>query len=167
MIRIARALAFALAALVFFAAPPATAENPMLFTDFRTGVAINGYDPVAYFTQGEPRQGDPAFAYEWNGATWHFASAEHRDAFAADPERYAPKYGGFCAYAVAKGNRVPADPKVWSIVDDRLYLNLSPNVQKVWEEDRRDYILAADRNWTPEIVEPGRTKFEPAGAGNR
>ena len=165
MTRIFRSLAVVLAAAIGTAAllppGPARAENPEIFANFRNGVAIFGYDPVAYFTDGAAREGDPAHALEWKGATWHFVSAENRDAFAANPERYAPQYGGYCAYAIAKGSAKEADPKVFTIVDDKLYLNLSPNVKKVWEEDMHDLIVSADNNWPEALIQKGRTKFEP------
>ncbi len=167
MTRILRTLAVAVVGAVLLAGGPAMAEKPEIFVDFRTGVALHGYDPVAYFTEGAPREGDPVHSLEWNGATWHFASAENRETFAANPEKYAPKYGGYCAYAITKGNAVPADPKVFTIVDDELYLNLSPNVRKVWQEDLRANIAAGDNNWPEALVEKGRTKFEPSGGGDR
>lgn len=116
------------------------------------GVALMGTDPVAYFTLGAPTAGDPEFAHTWNGTTWHFANAEHRDLFVEDPERYAPEYGGFCAYAVSRGYTAPIDPTAWRIVEDRLYLNLSPRVQGLWEQDIPGHIVRADQNW-PTLAE--------------
>jgi hypothetical protein len=84
------------------------------------------------------------------GANWRFASAENRDRFAADPERYAPQYGGYCAYAVSEGTTADIDPEAWKVVDGKLYLNLSKDVQKLWEQDIPGYIEKADANW-PEI----------------
>ncbi|NJL99988.1 MAG: YHS domain-containing protein [Synechococcaceae cyanobacterium SM2_3_2] len=124
---------------------PSPASPPLTFaTD---GVAILGTDPVAYFTLGTATAGDPAFAHDWNGVTWHFANAEHRDLFAADPDRYAPQYGGFCAYAVSRGYTADIDPNAWRIVEDKLYLNLSPRVQSLWERDIPGNISRADQNW--------------------
>ena len=155
------ALGFALAHV-----PANAADNPPVNTG-DSGYAIHGYDPVAYFADGEPRPGDPAYAHEWNGATWLFASAEHRDTFAADPERYAPQFGGYCAYAVAKGKVANGDPRVWSIVDDRLYLNLGPSVQTLWEEDVKAHIAAAMNNWPEALVDPGRRSKTPETASDR
>jgi YHS domain-containing protein len=112
-----------------------------------TGSAIEGYDPVAYFKEGRPVEGDSDYSYEWMGATWYFASAEHRDLFAADPERYAPQYGGYCAWAVSQGYTAKIDPQAWAVVDDRLYLNYSQDVQKRWQEDVPGNIAKADANW--------------------
>lgn len=123
--------------------------NPVNVTS--DGVAIKGYDPVSYFTEGRPVKGKKEFQYEWEGAKWRFASAEHRDLFKADPGKYAPQYGGYCAYAVSQGKTADIDPDAWNIVDGRLYLNLSKDVQKIWSRDIPGYIRKADRNW-PRIL---------------
>ena len=102
---------------------------------------------MAYFTLGEPTEGSDDHTTEWSGATWKFANADHLAKFKADPERYAPQYGGHCAYAVAKGDLVKIDPEAWSIVDDKLYLNYSPSIQDKWDADRSDYIAKADQQW--------------------
>ncbi len=114
------------------------------------GVAIHGYDPVAYFTEGRPTLGSESFAYTWQGARWHFATEENRRRFEADPERYAPQYGGFCAFAVSRGGTADIDPEAWSIVDGRLFLNLSSLVRRRFELRLNHNIEEADRQW-PEI----------------
>ena len=111
------------------------------------GVAVRGTDVVAYFTEGRPRPGRPEFEHEWRGARWRFATAAHRDAFAADPARYAPAYGGFCAYAVSEGYTAPIDPAAWKIVEGRLFLNYDRAVQRRWERDIPGRIARADANW--------------------
>ncbi len=123
----------------------AFAAKPPVFAD--GGVAINGYDPVAYFTQSEPVKGDAAFTSEWNGASWQFSSAETKAMFDADPEKYAPHYGGYCAYAVSKGYTATTDPDAWSIVDDKLYLNYSKTVRALWRRNEAANIAKADANW--------------------
>ena len=125
------------------------AEKPINATLF--GVAIKGYDPVAYFTDAKPMKGDAAFAAEWNGATWRFANAANRDAFKAAPEKYAPQYGGYCAWAVSQGYTAGIDPDAWKIVNGRLYLNYSADVQKKWSGDVPGHIAKADLNW-PKIL---------------
>jgi YHS domain-containing protein len=115
------------------------------------GVAVRGTDVVAYATQGRPVAGNAAFTHDWRGATWRFASAAHRDLFAADPERYAPAYGGFCAFAVSEGYTAPIDPAAWRIVDGRLFLNFDRAVQRRWERDIPGRIARADARW-PEIA---------------
>ena len=138
-----RLLAAAAAAL--FVALPAAAD--VINSTFLGNDAIKGYDPVAYFTEGRPVKGSSEFEYEWMGADWRFATAANRDAFAAEPEKYAPQYGGYCAYAVSQNTTADIDPEAWKIVGDRLYLNLSKDVQKLWEQDVPGYIQKADVNW--------------------
>ena len=118
-----------------------------VFTGSTNGVAINGYDPVGYFTESKPVKGSAEFSHTWDGKDWHFASEENRSKFAADPVRYAPKYGGFCAYAMASGYQASTVPEAWSIVDDKLYLNYSLGVRKRWDADQQNYIKLGDKNW--------------------
>jgi YHS domain-containing protein len=134
-------LAFALLAL---GALPAAADPPVYQVN---GVALGGTDPVAYATEGRPVEGDAAYSASYDGATWHFASAVNRDLFLSDPERYAPQYGGWCAYAAAKGAKAPTDPDAWSVINGRLYLNFSEDVRSRWLGDAADYIAAADAAW--------------------
>ena len=111
------------------------------------GIALKGYDVVAYFTQGKDLKGSAEFQHQWKNATWRFAAAENRDLFAADPEKYAPQFGGYCAYGVTKGYLAPIDPKAWKIVRDKLYLNYNLEMQKVWEKDQADNIATGIRLW--------------------
>ena len=111
------------------------------------GVAVDGSDVVAYFTQGEPVKGSATYSHDWNGVTWHFANAANRDTFAADPNAYAPQYGGYCAWAVSQGYTASTVPDAWRIVDNRLYLNFSRRIQRRWEKDIPTRIAAADANW--------------------
>lgn len=114
-------------------------------------VAIRGYDPVAYFVDKEPKPGNEEYQHIWNGATWQFSSAENRDAFVADPEAYAPQYGGFCAWAIAaKGKLYSTQPSNWKIVENKLYLNYSDGVQRKWEKDIPGFIVEGDKRW-PQI----------------
>lgn len=122
-------------------AQPAGAVNA------EAGIAVRGTDVVAYVTEGRPVRGRAEFAHAWRGATWRFASAAHRDLFAADPERYAPAYGGFCAYAVSEGYTAPIDPAAWRIVEGRLFLNFDRSVQRRWEADIPGRIARADAAW--------------------
>ena len=110
-------------------------------------IAILGYDPVAYFTVSEPQRGDPQFEHVWQEARWHFASAEHRDMFVAEPRRYAPRYGGFCAGAMALGWKAPIDPEAWVIIDDRLYLAFNTRGLEPYADDPEATIAEADANW--------------------
>ncbi len=121
------------------------AEDPV-FTG-RGEFAINGYDSVAYHLEMKPVKGDSDFTAEWNGAIWRFKSADNRDRFASEPERWAPKYGGYCAWAVSNNYTATTDPRAWSVVDDRLYLNYSRSVRRTWSEDIPGNIRRADANW--------------------
>ena len=110
-------------------------------------VAIEGTDPVAYFTEGRPVEGTKAHSLEYMGATWRFASAENKAAFEADPDKYAPQYGGYCAWAVSQGYTAGIDPAAWTIVEGKLYLNYDESVMKTWLADRDALIDRADANW--------------------
>lgn len=110
--------------------------------------AIDGYDVVAYFIDAKPIKGDVQFNHEWEGATWYFASAKHRDLFKANPTQYAPAFGGFCAYGVSKGYKVKIEAEAWDIVDGVLYLNYNMETQQHWKKERPGYIAAAKNNWS-------------------
>ncbi len=147
MLRRNSRLAAAAATLLGPLANAARAAEPPVYTGLFSRLAVGGYDTVAYFTEGRPVEGDARFVVRHQGAEWRFASAEHRDRFAASPERYAPQYGGYCAWAVAQGYTASGDPQRWRIVDGRLYLNYDAEVQRKWEQDIPGFIARADRNW--------------------
>ena len=109
-------------------------------------LALKGYDPVAYFTEKRPMVGDPQFQYEWDGATYRFASAKHLELFKADPDRYLPQYNNWCAASVAKGVKVPGDPEYWLVVDGRLYLFGGPIGPGLMRADPT-MKNKADENW--------------------
>ena len=138
----------AAASFLFVIAMPLHAEaKSEIYKNWR-GIAIKGYDPVAFHKAGKPAEGSSKFELEWKDAKWRFASAEHRDVFRADPTKYAPQYGGYCAWAVAQGTTAGVDPEnAWKIVDGRLYLNYSVEVKKKWEMDIPGNIKKADANW--------------------
>lgn len=142
-----RSLAAGIALLVAAAAAgPANALEPV-YTGTFSSTAVGGYDPVAYFTQGKPVEGKREFSTKWKGAEWRFATAANLEAFKADPEKYAPQYGGYCSWAVSQGYDASADPEQWSIVDGKLYLNYNADIQKKWSADKAALIKAADKNW--------------------
>lgn len=114
------------------------------------GVAIKGHDPVAYFNASQPTKGAMAYTASHRGATYWFASAANRDAFKANPDKYAPQFGGFCAMGVALDKKLDGDPTAWKIVDGKLYLNVSKTVQQKWLEDVPGNLVKANANW-PEI----------------
>lgn len=112
--------------------------------------AIRGYDPVAYFKQNKAIKGHKDLSTTWQGAEWHFSSQANLNAFKAEPEKYAPQYGGYCAYGVAQGYTPEIDPSAYKVANGKLYLNLSPAVLKKWKKDIPGYVKEADKNW-PEL----------------
>ena len=138
--------AFLAAAPVNVLVPTAQAE-PAVYTGRFSNTALQGYDPVAYFTDGQPVKGSKEFSTEYNGATFQFASAANRDTFLADPADYAPQYGGYCAWAMADGKYAKGDAKYWKIVDGKLYLNYNAGIQKKWNADIPGFIEKADTQW--------------------
>ena len=128
------------------AAACSTAEAVALNTD-DTGLSLRGYDAVAYFAVNNAVKGDAKYSYVWNGATWLFSSEENMNKFKADPEAYAPEFGGYCAYAVSEGYTADADPEAWKIVDGKLYLNYNRDVQKTWEKNEAERIVNGKKNW--------------------
>jgi YHS domain-containing protein len=113
----------------------------------KDGVALRGHDPVAYFSDNKPLKGSPEHQAEYKGSTFHFASKANRDAFVADSAKYAPQYGGFCAYGMASGYKAATDPAAFSIVDGKLYLNYNRDIQTQWSADRPGFIDKANGNW--------------------
>ncbi len=145
MRKLLAALAIAFSSL--FIAAPAYADEAPVYTSFLSRVAVSGYDPVAYFTDGRPVRGSQQFSTTYQGYEYRFASAAHRDAFRAAPARYLPQYGGYCAWAVSQGYTASADPTNWRIVDGRLYLNYNDEIQRRWEQDIPGHIRNANANW--------------------
>lgn len=125
----------------------ALADRAPVWTPLGSNLALRGFDPVAYFRAGRPVQGLAQFSTRHQGAEFRFASAANRDAFMAAPARYAPQYGGYCAWAVSQGYTAGVDPQAWRIVDGRLYLNYNRDIQRRWEADIPGHIAAANRNW--------------------
>lgn len=126
-----------------FAAPPINTLSGGLF-DRQTGTAIRGYDSVAYFTENKPVKGKEEFSTDWNGAKWLFASKENLNLFKANPEKYAPQYGGYCAYGVAVDNLVSIEPDKFTIINGKLYLNYDADVQSTWRKSPDKYISDAN-----------------------
>ncbi|MCF8468305.1 MAG: YHS domain-containing protein [Sneathiella sp.] len=120
------------------------------------GLAVHGFDVVAYFTDGKPVKGDAEMAIVHGDATYRFASQANLDAFKADPEKYSPAYGGYCAYGVAVGAKFDGDPNYWRIVDGKLYLNLDQNIANAFGEDVAGAIEKAEANW------PGLRDLDPS-----
>ncbi len=136
-------------ALLLFSAVQA---EDHIYTGLFSNKALDGHDPVAYFTLGRPVKGQKRFRLKYQGVDWYFSSAEHRRLFQADPEKYAPRYGGYCAWAVAHGTTARGDPRQWTIREGRLYLNYDADIQKDWLADPQRWIREADNNW-PAVLE--------------
>ena len=110
-------------------------------------LALRGYDPVAYFTEEKALVGRKEFTHEYADANWRFASAVNRDLFASNPERYAPQFGGYCAWGISQAKLFGGDPRIWKVVDGKLYVNYNKEIEKTWERDIPGFIEKADHNW--------------------
>lgn len=135
-----------------------------------TGFAVSGYDVVAYFdleqvpvgqTQPEGVPGKADITAEYNGATFAFSSEENKERFVADPAAFVPQYDGHCAYGVSKGGKVPGNPNLWRIIDDKLYLNITPNVVTFWEEDIPGNLELSENNWVSIEADAASTNTIP------
>lgn len=124
---------------------------PQVYAATKEKLAVSGYDPVAYFVAGAPTKGLPGISAMHEGVTWRFADDANKAAFLADPAKYAPQYGGYCAYAVSQGYTASADPNAWEIVDGKLYLNYNRSVAASWSKQARDYIKTGDSHWAKRI----------------
>jgi YHS domain-containing protein len=138
--------------IALFAARPGSAlaaseKTPVAAVNTAGGTGVKGYDPVAYFTLGQPTPGVEQYTYQWKGATYRFASADNQQLFKADPGKYLPQYGGYCAYAMSINRIADIDPSRWAIVDGKLYLNNNYLSYHLWSLNKSGNIAAADRNW--------------------
>jgi YHS domain-containing protein len=111
------------------------------------GVAIKGYDPVAYFTENAPVKGSKQFSYSWEGTEWNFKNQSNLDTFKANPEKYAPQFGGYCAYGASENHKAPTEADAFTIVNDKLYLNYNKKVKEMWIKDTKGRIETAEKNW--------------------
>ena len=143
---------FILVAGMMFAGLPGSAvagssASPVAAVNTADGLALKGYDPVAYFTDGQPTKGADQYSFQWKGVTYRFASAENLKRFKADPDKYLPQYGGYCAYAMSLNRIADIDPSRWAIVDGKLYLNNGFVAEKLWSLNKSGNIASGDRNW--------------------
>ncbi len=132
--------------LVSFYSSVSLAKSPV-YIDGYTGLAIRGYDTVAFFTEDKAVKGSDQYTTEYKSATWHFSSEENLAKFIASPEKYAPQYGGYCAYAVSQDTTASIKPAAFTIHDGKLYLNYSKGVRKTWLRDMENHISRANENW--------------------
>lgn len=144
--------AASLSAVSMLTAAAATARQAPVFSGIVKGVAVGGYDPVSYFSEGKPAPGKPTITLEHLGATWRFATVANRAAFIADPARYAPQYGGYCAWAVSQGYTAKGDPLAWTVTGGKLYLNYNQSVKRGFDKNLAGNIAKADANW-PKVLE--------------
>ena len=154
------ALALVAASSIAAAAPEAVAPVRHLVNVNAQGVVVDGYDVVAYFTDGKPTQGSSAISSEYDGGIYWFASAEHKDLFDAAPAKYAPQFGGFCAYAVSRKGLRPVDPAIFHFVDGKLFLQHTQKAFDLFEKDERGNTRKAYANW-PVLVKKKAAKFQP------
>jgi hypothetical protein len=123
----------------------AFAQKAVIFSP--NGQAIKGYDPVAFFVKQSAIKGYDSLTYRWSDANWYFSSKAHLDSFKANPEKYAPQYGGYCAYGTAQGHRAPTETDTWTVVDDKLYFNYNNKVKNLWMGKQATLIEAANQQW--------------------
>jgi YHS domain-containing protein len=135
---------------------PVLAQNKTLLNLDSTGVAIQGYDPVAFFTDHKPVKGDPKFLAKHDGAIYFFASKEHRDMFKADPAKYEPEFGGYCAYGVSRNRLVEIDVDAFQIVNGKLLLQYNKGVRKDFNEDQAGNLAKANANWPGLVAKKGK-----------
>ncbi|MFC0515784.1 YHS domain-containing (seleno)protein [Mucilaginibacter angelicae] len=137
-----------IAALAFVTAIQVHAQQSEIFAP--GGKAIKGYDPVAFFKESKPVKGSDKFQYKWKDATWFFSTNENLEAFKADPEKYAPQYGGYCAYGTSQGHKAPTQTDTWTVLNDKLYFNYNDKLKELWTKDQANLIKIADEKW-PEV----------------
>ena len=139
-----------LLALILFTGAAHAAKDP-IYTPLLNNRAVGGYDVVSYFTEDAPIKGDKQFQTSYMGADWYFASQDNLDLFLADPGKYTPQYGGYCAYAAALGSTAKGDPLQYHLHDGKLFLNINQDIKQTWLGDKLNYIEKADKNW-PDLL---------------
>lgn len=122
-------------------------ETPLPAIFSPGGIALRGYDPVSYFTEGKPARGDSSISIMHEGVTWRFASVRNKESFQANPAAYMPQYGGYCAFGMSRGYKAPTEADAWTLVDGKLYFNYNTKVRESWNKDQKTYIDKADQNW--------------------
>ena len=134
-----------IAALLLFSTVNLFAQRSEIFV--KAGSAINGYDAVAYFKEAKPVKGQDAFSYKWKASNWLFTSQQNLDSFKLDPEKFAPQFGGYCAYGMSEAYKAPTDPTAFTIVENKLYLNYNSRVKEIWSKDMPKRIEDANGHW--------------------
>jgi YHS domain-containing protein len=140
-----------LAVMTIFAAPAANAADP-IYTSTFSNIAVGGYDTVSYFSGQGPVKGKSEFSTNWQGAKWNFASAQNLASFKSNPEKYAPQYGGYCAWAASQGSLAKGNPQQWHIENGKLYLNVNKKIKQTWLADKTNFITKADQKF-PALIQ--------------
>lgn len=130
----------------------AMASKSWIYTARDSNVAVSGYDTVSYFTDGRPTKGNLSIFTDYQGARWLFKNAHNREMFLVNPEKYAPQYGGYCAFSVAQGSALKADPRYWEITNGKLYLNRTQRIHERWLDRQSELEERASKNW-PAVLE--------------
>jgi len=133
------------AALLVLSVAGVQAQKSEVFAP--AGKAIKGYDPVAFFTVAKPVKGADSLAYQWKGANWYFSTQQNLDSFKTNPDKYAPQFGGYCAYGTAQGHKAPTETDTWTIVDGKLYFNYNGKVKEAWMKNQPALIQKANEQW--------------------
>ena len=141
--------------LLLLGSIPAFAQTKTLLNLDKNGIAIKGYDPVAFFTQNQPVKGRPEFESKYHGARYLFASAEDKATFDANPAKYEPQFGGFCAYGASKGHKAPIKIEAWQIVNGRLLMQYDLGAKKDFNKDQQGNLQKADKNWPGIVAKEG------------
>lgn len=136
--------------LLFMGTSQAFADSPAIYTSWKNDLAVSGYDTVSFFS-GKPNEGKPEYSYSYKGAEWRFSTRGNLELFKTNPEAFLPQYGGYCAWAVAKGKLAKGSPKHWTVEDGKLYINFNARIKRRWEKDVIGFIEEADSEW-PEIL---------------
>jgi YHS domain-containing protein len=136
---------FNIVAILLFTFYGAKAQKSEIFAP--AGKAIKGYDPIAFFKESKAIKGADSLSYRWKEADWLFSSKENLETFKASPEKYAPQYGGYCAYGTAGNHKAPTQTDTWTVINDKLYFNYNAKVKEMWSKDQKALIEKADKNW--------------------
>lgn len=123
-----------------------------IYTGFLSNKAVGGYDSVAYFSDSKAVKGISNFSTEYQGATWYFSNQKNLNKFLSAPEKFAPQYGGYCAWAVSQGNTAKGDPLIWTVHKEKLYLNYNKSINQKWLKDKEFLIIQANKNW-PGVID--------------
>ena len=159
-------LALGMALAIVMSPASASAQVDPIYTGLFSDTAVGGYDPVAYFTEGQPVKGSKDYQTDYKGAEFRFSSQENLDLFLAEPTKYAPQYGGYCAWAVANNKTAKGNPQNWAIVDGKLYLNINHKYQKIWNDSQAEFIESGDTHWPGLVGETSVPSTAPAAQGS-